>query len=121
LRPDRAQDRQRLEQAAAVGTEEGQGRPPHAIYEAPSRAGAEAAFDRFLAKYGAKYDEAAACLSKDREALLTFYGFPAEHWEHVRSTDEIDKGFLFGGAMVPSHGRPRGEERGGGCELRRAA
>jgi putative transposase len=65
----------------------------HAIYEAASRAEAEAAFDRFLAKYGAKYDKAAHCLAKDREALLVFYDVPAEHWKHVRSTNPIESTF----------------------------
>jgi putative transposase len=65
----------------------------HAIYEAASRAEAEAAFDRFLAKYGAKYDKAAHCLAKDREALLAFYDVPAEHWKHVRSTNPIESTF----------------------------
>ena len=50
----------------------------HAIYEAENRKGAEQALDRFVAKYGAKYDKAAACLAKDRESLLAFYDFPAE-------------------------------------------
>ena len=50
----------------------------HAIDEAENRKEAEAAFDRFVAKYGAKYDKAVVCLSKDREALLAFYDFPAE-------------------------------------------
>ena len=58
----------------------------HAIYEAENRAEAEQALDRFVAKYGAKYDKAAACLAKDRESLLAFYDFPAEHWKHVRTT-----------------------------------
>jgi Transposase, Mutator family len=62
----------------------------HAIYEAASRADAEAAFDRFLAKYQAKYDKAATCLAKDREALLAFYDFPAEHWKYVRSTNPVE-------------------------------
>jgi transposase-like protein len=65
----------------------------HAIYEAASRAAAEAAFDRFLAKYQAKYDKAAGCLAKDREALLAFYDFPAEHWKHVRSTNPVESTF----------------------------
>jgi putative transposase len=65
----------------------------HAIYEAASRAGAEAAFDRFLAKYQAKYDKAAGCLAKDREALLAFYDFPAEHWVHLRTTNPIESTF----------------------------
>ena len=49
-------------------------------YEAEPRA-AEAAIDVFADKYGAKYDKAVACLTKDREALLAFFDFPAEHWE----------------------------------------
>jgi transposase-like protein len=65
----------------------------HAIYEAENRKAAEDAFDRFLVKYGAKYDKAVACLAKDREALLTFYDFPAEHWKHVRTTNPIESTF----------------------------
>jgi putative transposase len=65
----------------------------HAIYEAENRKEAEQALDRFLAKYGIKYDKAVACLTKDREALLTFYAFPAEHWKHVRSTNPIESTF----------------------------
>ena len=65
----------------------------HAISKAENRAGAEAAFDRFLAKYGAKYDKATACLSKDRQALLAFYDFPAEHWKHVRTSNPIESTF----------------------------
>jgi putative transposase len=65
----------------------------HAIYGAESRAEAETAFDCFLAKYGAKYDKAAACLAKDREALLAFYDVPAEHWKHVRSTNPVESAF----------------------------
>jgi putative transposase len=65
----------------------------HAIYEAENRQKAEAAFDRFVVKYGAKYDKAAACLTKDREALLAFYDFPAEHWKHVRTSNPIESTF----------------------------
>ena len=65
----------------------------HAIYEAENRRAAEGAFDRFLAKYMAKYDKAAACLAKDREVLLTFYDFPSEHWKHVRTTNPIESTF----------------------------
>jgi putative transposase len=65
----------------------------HAIYKAASRAAAEVAFGRFLAKYQAKYDKAAGCLAKDREALLAFYDFPAEHWKHVRSTNPVESTF----------------------------
>jgi putative transposase len=65
----------------------------HAVYEAESRAAAEKAFDHFIGKYGAKYDKAAACLAKDRKALLAFYDFPAEHWKHVRTSNPIESTF----------------------------
>lgn len=63
------------------------------IWMAEGRAAAEKAFDRFLAKYEAKYDKAAACLAKDREALLAFYDFPAEHWKHIRTGNPIESTF----------------------------
>jgi transposase-like protein len=65
----------------------------HAIYEAENRADAEKAFDRFVATYEAKYPQATECLSKDREVLLTFYEFPAEHWRHIRTTNPIESTF----------------------------
>ena len=65
----------------------------HAIYEAEKRSDAEAAFDRFIDKYGAKYDRAVNCLAKDRAALLAFYDVPAEHWKHVRSSNPIESTF----------------------------
>jgi putative transposase len=65
----------------------------HAIYEAENRKEAEQALDRFVAKYGAKYDKAAAVLAKDRESLLAFYDFPAEHWKHVRTSNPIESTF----------------------------
>jgi putative transposase len=49
--------------------------------------------DLFIAKYGPKYDKAAVCLAKNREVLLTFYDFPAEHWKHVRTTNPIESTF----------------------------
>src|SRR5207342_3230013 len=63
------------------------------IYGAPTRAAAEAAIDGFADKYGAKYDKAVACLTKDREALLTFFDFPAEHWDHLRAANPIESVF----------------------------
>jgi transposase-like protein len=63
------------------------------IWMAESRKDAEKAFDRFLAKYEAKYDKAAACLAKDRETLLAFYDFPAEHWKHIRTGNPIESTF----------------------------
>jgi putative transposase len=63
------------------------------IYGAPTRAAAEAAIDGFADKYGAKYDKAVACLTKDREALLAFFDFPAEHWDHLRTSNPIESVF----------------------------
>jgi len=63
------------------------------IYGAPTRAAAEAAIDVFADKYGAKYDKAVACLIKDREALLAFFDFPAEHWDHLRTSNPIESVF----------------------------
>ena len=63
------------------------------IYGAPTRAAAETAIDAFAEKYGAKYDKAVACLTKDREALLAFFDFPAEHWDHLRTTNPIESVF----------------------------
>jgi putative transposase len=64
-----------------------------AIWLAPDRATAEAAIVTFAAKYGAKYDKAVTCLTKDRDALLTFYDFPAEHWDHLRTSNPIESVF----------------------------
>ena len=60
---------------------------------APGRAAAEKALDTFAAKYQAKYPKAVTCLTKDREALLAFYDFPAEHWQHIRTTNPIESVF----------------------------
>ena len=63
------------------------------IWLAPDRATAEAALATFAAKYAPKYDRAVAGLVKDREALLAFYDFPAEHWGHLRSSNPIESVF----------------------------
>lgn len=65
----------------------------HQIWMAESRASAEVAMRLFEEKYGAKYPRATACLTKDREALLAFYDFPAEHWVHIRTTNPIESTF----------------------------
>ncbi len=54
------------------------------VWTAPDRATAEAAIATFAEKYGANYEKAVACLTKDQDALLTFYDFPAEHWDLAR-------------------------------------
>jgi putative transposase len=63
------------------------------IYGASTRAAAEAAIDVFAGKYGAKYDKAVTRLTKDREALLAFFDFPPEHWDHLRPSNPIESVF----------------------------
>ncbi len=63
------------------------------IWMAPTRKDAHQAFDHFVEKYEAKYDKAVACLTKDRDELLAFYDFPAEHWKHIRTTNPIESTF----------------------------
>lgn len=63
------------------------------IWMAETRKHAEAAFDAFIETYALKYEKAVACLTKDREALLAFYDFPAEHWKHLRTTNPIESTF----------------------------
>ena len=63
------------------------------ISRAEGRAAAEQAVDHFLLSYEAKYPKATECLRKDRDVLLTFYDFPAEHWQHIRTTNPIESTF----------------------------
>jgi putative transposase len=63
------------------------------VWQAETRSAAEAAMDTFAEKYGTKYDKAAACLTRDREALLAFFDFPAEHWDHLRTANPIESVF----------------------------
>jgi hypothetical protein len=57
---------------------------------AETKKDALAAFDAFIEIWGVKYDKAVECLIKDRDALLTFYDFPAEHWKHQRTSGWSD-------------------------------
>lgn len=65
----------------------------HEIWMAETREAANKAFDHFLEKYELKYSNACDCLKKDRDVLLTFYDFPAEHWAHLRTTNPIESTF----------------------------
>jgi putative transposase len=65
----------------------------HEVWMAETREQACKALETFLAKYQAKYADACECLGKDREELLTFYDFPAEHWPHLRTTNPIESTF----------------------------
>jgi putative transposase len=65
----------------------------HEIWMAADKDQARRHFDDFLKIYGAKYPKATECLEKDRDVLLTFYDFPAEHWKHVRTSNPIESTF----------------------------
>ncbi len=65
----------------------------HDIWMAATRAQAVKAFDLFVSSFGVKYPDAVACLEKDRDVLLRFYDFPAEHWVHLRTTNPIESTF----------------------------
>lgn len=74
------------EQAAAKRT-------LHEIWMSARREDATTAFDRFVQLYGTKWPRATACLEKDRAELLSFYDFPAEHWQHLRTSNPIESTF----------------------------
>ena len=63
------------------------------IWQAPTKADAQTAFDLFINTYEAKYPHAVKCLKKDRDVLLNFYDFPAEHWRHIRTSNPIESTF----------------------------
>ena len=65
----------------------------HQIWMSETKQQAEKSFDHFVKSYEAKYPKAAECLAKDRDVLLTFYDFPAEHWIHLRTTNPIESTF----------------------------
>ena len=65
----------------------------HEMYMSPTKKDGLKAFNRFLSLYEAKYPKACDCLRKDRDRLFSFYDFPAEHWQHIRTTNPIESTF----------------------------
>ncbi len=65
----------------------------HNIWQAETQADAEKAFDLFIKTYEPKYPKAAVCLHKDREELMAFYDFPAQHWQSIRTSNPIESTF----------------------------
>ena len=65
----------------------------HEIWMSASKEDAIKAMDKFVATYQAKYPKAVECLLKDQEELLAFYDFPAEHWQHLRTSNPIESTF----------------------------
>ena len=65
----------------------------HDIWQADTQGNAENAFDLFIKTYAPKYPKATLCLQKDRAVLLTFYDFPAQHWQSLRTSNPIESTF----------------------------
>ena len=65
----------------------------HAIWQAETKADADKAFELFLKTYEPKYPKATLCLQKDREELMAFYDFPAQHWQSIRTSNPIESAF----------------------------
>ena len=65
----------------------------HEIWQAETKDDAERAFDLFLDTYEPKYPKATLCLQKDREELMAFYDFPAQHWQSIRTSNPIESTF----------------------------
>jgi transposase-like protein len=73
-----------------------QGRAKRGLREAmyaEKRADAVKALEGFAAEYGAKYPKAVECMQRDKDKLLTFFEFPAEHWKHLRTSNPIESPF----------------------------
>ena len=84
----------------------------HAIRMAPTRAEGEQAFDAFVEIFVEKYPAEVECLKKDRDVLLTFYDFPAEHWIHLRTTNPIESTFA---TVRRQHRRTKGNDSRATC------
>lgn len=87
------QDGQYPQLPAEIRAVRGQGRAARDLDGRETRAQALVALERFVAAFGAKYPKAVECLNKDREALLAFYDFPAEHRIHIRTSNLIESTF----------------------------
>ena len=84
----------------------------HDIWQASTRKDAHAAFDSLVEDYAAKYPKAIDCLVKDRDELLAFYDFPAEHWRHLRTTNPIESTFA---TIRHRHRRTKGNGSRAAC------
>ena len=65
----------------------------HEIWQAETKENAEKAFDQFILTYEDKFPKATLCLQKDREELLAFFDFPAQHWQSIRTSNPIESTF----------------------------
>ena len=65
----------------------------HNIWQAETKDDADKAFDLFIKTYEPKYPKATLCLQKDREELMAFFDFPAQHWQSIRTSNPIESAF----------------------------
>ena len=65
----------------------------HDIWQAETKDDANKAFDLFIKTYEPKYPKAALCLQKDRDELMAFFDFPAQHWQSIRTSNPIESAF----------------------------
>ena len=65
----------------------------HNIWQAETKEDADKAFDLFVKTYEPKYPKAALCLHKDRDELMAFFDFPAQHWQSIRTSNPIESAF----------------------------
>jgi transposase-like protein len=65
----------------------------HSIWQAETKENAEKAFDLFIETYDPKYPKATLCLLKDRDELMAFFDFPAQHWQSIRTSNPIESTF----------------------------
>ncbi len=63
------------------------------IWMAESCSSAYKAYDLFVKNYSVKYKSATDCLIKDKDEMLAFYNYPAEHWMHIRTSNPIESTF----------------------------
>jgi putative transposase len=107
--------------ALPKGVQAGARRALNEITQAEDRAHAERAIEALVTDYGAKWPKAVAKVVDDREALLCFFDYPAEHWPHLRTTDERFKAGVAlsvgwdGVSLLGGRGRPRSQEQGRGA------
>jgi putative transposase len=65
----------------------------HNIWKAETKVDAEKAVDLFIKTYEPKYPKATLCLQKNREELMAFFDFPAQHWQSIRTRNPIESAF----------------------------
>ena len=63
------------------------------IMYASDRASADEAVEAFEAVFRPKHPKAVGCLAKDLDEMFTFFDFPAEHWQHIRTSNPIESAF----------------------------